>query len=118
MGTTLSVCGLLSSERHIANIVAEKFLERLENKDYDEFVEHLKPEMAKARLSVTGKQIAAVDQMMHRNDRFNTPNMAQPNPDPASNGSQPTVSNGATNGAAPTQITAPHTNLPPLESST
>jgi mRNA-binding protein PUF3 len=94
---------------NIVNFVAEKFLDQLEGQDYDAFVMHLQPEMAKARLSVTGKQIAAVDKKMHRHERFDTPNMPLPTTtDPNAN-----VQNAVTNGTALPPFAAPQSKLPP-----
>jgi mRNA-binding protein PUF3 len=88
----------------IANFTSEKFLDQLKGEDYDAFVMYLQPEMAKARLSVTGKQIAAVDKKMHRHERYDSPNMPHPTT---------TVPNATMNGATPPSFAPPQINLPP-----
>jgi mRNA-binding protein PUF3 len=44
----------------IANMTAEKLLDTLEGPDHDTLVEHLQPELVKAKRTIAGKQVQAV----------------------------------------------------------
>jgi len=44
----------------------EKLLETLNGHDYDMFVEHLQPELAKAKRTIAGKQVQAVSASIYQ----------------------------------------------------
>ncbi|ORY17992.1 armadillo-type protein [Clohesyomyces aquaticus] len=54
------------------NYVLQKILETLCRKDYDELLSHLRPEMEKAKKTVSGKQVLSVEKKMHRFDRVDS----------------------------------------------
>lgn len=60
------------------NYVIQKLLETLGRKDYEVFVEALKPELDKARKTISGKQIISVEKKMFRYTRVDSPTMGPP----------------------------------------
>jgi len=90
-------------EINIADIGAEKFLQELQGKDYNEMVTHLQPAMARARLTITGKQIAVVEKLMHKHEQFDPTFVPQLNPITKLGDTDFVIQNGFTNGAAAPQ---------------
>ncbi|KAH7058898.1 armadillo-type protein [Macrophomina phaseolina] len=75
------------------NYVIQKLLDTLNATDYMTFVEYLQPEMAKAKKTLSGKQIEKVEKKMHRFDKYElVPDSVQRNSvSPASLNTQPSV---------------------------
>ncbi|TID20139.1 Pumilio RNA-binding repeat [Venturia nashicola] len=68
------MCQLIQDQ--YGNYVIQQFLHLLEDLDYSRLVEEMKPQMAKAKTNSSGKQIAAVEKLMHKqttNGKNDTP---------------------------------------------
>ncbi|KAK0658998.1 Pumilio-like protein 2 [Lasiodiplodia hormozganensis] len=75
------------------NYVIQKLLDTLNAADYMTFLDHLQPEMNKAKKTLAGKQVQAVEKKMHRFDKYElVPDSVQRNSmSPTSLNTQPSV---------------------------
>lgn len=75
------------------NYVIQKLLDTLAAADYATFIDYLQPEMTKAKKTVAGKQVQAVEKKMHRFDKYElVPDSVQRNSmSPTSLNTQPSV---------------------------
>ncbi|KAE9983730.1 hypothetical protein EG328_009530 [Venturia inaequalis] len=58
------MCQLIQDQ--YGNYVIQQFLQLLEDGDYKRLVDEMKPQMVKAKANSSGKQIAAVEKLMHK----------------------------------------------------
>ncbi|KAH9882760.1 hypothetical protein J1614_000126 [Plenodomus biglobosus] len=88
------------------NYVVQKLLETLGREDYEVFVMALKPELDKARKTISGKQIVSVEKKMFRYERIDSPTMGPP-PTPGLTSSAQSEQSSEVPSASPSTIEEP-----------